>query len=289
VRHFRAQVTSDVIGLHTTSPENTSLWGATEVDWHGEGSTAPQLNEAAAISWYGKLRERGFHPLLTDSNGKGGYHLRAFFRAPGPTPRVFGFLQWLVSDHERYGLPTPPELFPKQERIGPGRFGNWLRCPGRHHTADHWSRVWDGKRWLECSEAVTFILGLEGDSPDLLVSDMIAQRPVVCPPPCTMLIAPRRSRDDHLSTCIRSYLKKLPRGLGEGQHRDDYAYVFASWLVRDLALPDHVALVWLEEWDARNAVAKGTDRLREILLNVHKYGKRPLGCGLKDRRAVVRI
>ena len=54
-------------------------------------------------------------------------------------------------------------------------------------------------------------------------------------------------------------------------------------------IPDHVTLVWLEEWDARNAVAKGTDRLREILLSVHKYAKRPLGCGLKDRRVVVRI
>jgi hypothetical protein len=143
VRHFRAGLTSDVIGLHTTSPENTSLWGATEVDWHGEGSTAPGLNEAAALGWHGKLRERGFQPLMTDSNGKGGFHLRTLFRTPVPTPRVFGFLQWLVSDHARYGLPVPPELFPKQEQIAPGRFGNWLRCPGRHHTVDHWSRVWN--------------------------------------------------------------------------------------------------------------------------------------------------
>ena len=48
VRHFRARGPADVVGLHTTSPEDTSLWGTVEIDWHGLGSTPPAANEAAS-------------------------------------------------------------------------------------------------------------------------------------------------------------------------------------------------------------------------------------------------
>src|SRR5262245_24468203 len=52
VRHFRAGGPEDVVGLHTTGPENTSKWGTVEVDWHGPDGAAPQANWAAARGWY---------------------------------------------------------------------------------------------------------------------------------------------------------------------------------------------------------------------------------------------
>jgi hypothetical protein len=76
----------------------------------------------------------------------------------------------------------------------------------------------------------------------------------------------------------------MPTGLGEGQHRDDYAYHFAAFLVRDLNLPDAEALGWLTEWDGRQALPKGEDRLREILASAHRYGRRAYGSGLHTRR-----
>ncbi|HJT75690.1 MAG TPA: hypothetical protein VJ739_00660, partial [Gemmataceae bacterium] len=55
---------------------------------------------------------------------------------------------------------------------------------------------------------------------------------------------------------------------------------FGSFLARDLALPDDVALRWLEAWDRGNSPPKGRDRLAEILANVHLYGERAYGSGL---------
>jgi hypothetical protein len=54
-RHFSARGPEDLVGLHTTSPANTSLWGAVEVDRHGEQGNSPEANLAAVLAWYGRL------------------------------------------------------------------------------------------------------------------------------------------------------------------------------------------------------------------------------------------
>jgi hypothetical protein len=43
-----------------------------------------------------------------------------------------------------------------------------MRLPGRHHSRDYWSRVWDGTNWLAGHAAIDFVLALRGDSPDLV-------------------------------------------------------------------------------------------------------------------------
>jgi hypothetical protein len=65
-------------------------------------------------------RPLDFHPLLTASNGVGGYHLRILFTRPVPTPQLFGFLQALVRDYRTVDLPVVPETFPKQS--GPVKY-----------------------------------------------------------------------------------------------------------------------------------------------------------------------
>src|SRR5262249_49142833 len=71
---------------------------------------------------------------------------------------------------------------------------------------------------------------------------------------------------------------RLPHG-GEGSGRDDVAFCFACFLVRDLALDDGTALEWLCIWDQGNTSPKGRDRLTEILANAHAYGQHPVGSG----------
>src|SRR5262249_50839093 len=143
-----------IVGLHTTNLTNNSRWCAVDLDSHGPTSTPAHVNLAAVINWYGRLQELGFHPLLEDSDGAGGYHLWPVFDEPVPTPNVFAFVQWLVRDHAAQGMPNPPEIFPKQARIKPGGFGNWLRLPGRHHSRAHWSPVWNGSTRLEGAAAI---------------------------------------------------------------------------------------------------------------------------------------
>jgi hypothetical protein len=78
-------------------------------------------------------------------------------------------------------------------------------------------------------------------------------------------------------------MRRLPNG-GEGSGRDDTAFHFAAWLVRDLALNDGTALQWLELWDAGNSPPKGRETLAAILKNARAYGQRAIGCGRQPDR-----
>ncbi len=165
-RHFRAAGRADLLGLHTAGPDNLSLGGALDIDRHGEGGS-PDLNLAAALHWHGRMADHGFTPLLTESNGAGGYHLRQLLARPADGAAVFHFLRRLTADYRQLGLASPPEQFPKQpdvRRCAKG-LGNWLRLPGRHHRREFWSRAWSGAGWLDGRAAVDFILSLAGDSP----------------------------------------------------------------------------------------------------------------------------
>jgi hypothetical protein len=284
VAHFRATAPEHVVGLHTTSPDNLSLWGAVEVDWHGEGGNSAQANLTAALAWYDELIRLGFRPLLTDSNGKGGYHLRVLFQEPVATPIIFTFLRWLTRDHASHGLTAAPETFPKQPRVEAGKFGNWLRLPGRHHSRDHWSQTWEGSRWLIGGDAANHLLTFTGDPPSLLPPELVVpvRRESAAPPSARPLVAPAALAAPvcSLTRRISAYMARLPR-LGEGQGRDDVAYRFACWLVRDMALLDDVALEWLRRWDAGNAPPKGEGALRKVVASAHAYGRSAYGTGLR--------
>lgn len=163
--HYCALARQDIVGVHSTRfPENTSKWGATDIDHHGEGSTPAAVNLKAAMAWYDGLVAANFRPLLIDSNGAGGYHLWVLFREPLPTATVFNFMRAVVGDHAEYGMDVPPEVFPKQSRVTANNpCGNWLRLPGKHHSREHWSKVWDGSQWLDGNWAIDFMLTLTGD------------------------------------------------------------------------------------------------------------------------------
>jgi hypothetical protein len=178
VRHFGARRTRHVAGLHTTSPANTCRWGALDLDRHGDAGPAPATTRAAALHWFGRLCALGFHPLLTESDGKGGYHLHVVFSEPVPAARMFSFLCWLVTDYATIGLPGPPETYPKQPAVAPpgqaGQYGSWMRLAGRHHTRAYWGRVWDGDEWLGGNQAIDHILSIRGDDPGLIPTAAVA-------------------------------------------------------------------------------------------------------------------
>jgi hypothetical protein len=281
-RHFRGARHEHIIGLHTTSPDNSCRWGAVDIDRHGDSGNDPAANLAAAVAWHDRLRGLGLSPLLSDSNGAGGFHLLTVFREPVPTARVFALMRWLVADYSAHGLTAPPECFPKQPHLPPGGYGNWLRLPGRHHTREHWSAVWDGARWLSGADAVAYLLTFRGDPPALVPPEAAAPPP---PPPRRSYPSPSpiAAGNPNLSRRVAGYMARLPH-LGEGQGRDDVAFSFACWLVRDMQLADDVALQWLRLWDAGNRPPKGEDALRKVVAGAHAYGRAAYGCG-RDRQA----
>jgi hypothetical protein len=261
--HFRGERPEHVVGIHTTSPECWCRFGTVEIDAHGPDGNKAEATRRAALGWYDRATALGFHPLLWDSDGSGGFHLDLLFAQPVRTANLFWWLREFVEDHAKYGLPHRPETFPKQAAVNPdpagkGHYGNWVRLIGRHHTKDVWATVWDGSQWLDGAEAVEHVLGLTGDSPTVIPAD-----------------AEIRGR-------ARAYRRKIPNR-SEGNGRDDVAYQYLAFLVRNLAMPDADALGYAEEWDAGNSPPKGRARLEEILANVHQYGQGAYGAGMNGR------
>ena len=162
-KHFRTRAPAGQLGIHSCSPDLTSRWLAIDIDLHDTDdlSVSPEGNFAAAHGWFQALVAQGLDPLLLDSNGVGGFHLLVVFAMPMSTDSVHHFGTQLVADYERRGLDQRPEVFPDKPTWD--RYGDWLRLPGRHHSRDHYTRVWNDEPfndqpWLEGHDAIDRIL-----------------------------------------------------------------------------------------------------------------------------------
>jgi len=168
--HYCGNDRGKLIGLHAISVENTSRWFAIDIDQHGDdGPVLGKENINAAFAWYGDLQVLGFKPLLLDANGAGGYHVLVCLSEEVSSRTVHGFVSDFVQNYADFGLKQAPAVFPGEPEVNPHRpYGSWWRLPGRHHTIEYWTKVWDGERWLEDQEAIEAILSIEGDSPELI-------------------------------------------------------------------------------------------------------------------------
>ena len=162
-KHFKTRRSSGVLGIHGSGSDGSARWLGIDIDLHDDDdlSVTREGNFVAAKAWMDRLIEIGFDPLLMDSDGRGGFHLLIIFEQPMAATSVRKFGEQLVADFSQRGLDAAPELFPGQHRHG--SYGSWLRLPGRHHTHEHYTRVWNDEpwseeNWLEGHEAIDRIL-----------------------------------------------------------------------------------------------------------------------------------
>ena len=158
-QHFSGQRT---LGIYSTSPDDeTCGWAVIDIDAHGDehDQELAELNWKFAHETFERLTAGGFACRLLDSNGAGGFHLWIKFPERLPAAIAYRFGKWLTAG-------TDHESFPKQPKLSGKRFGNPVRLPGRHHTRDHWTRVWDGQNWLSGQQAIDAILSLTGSGSD---------------------------------------------------------------------------------------------------------------------------
>ena len=175
--HFGLTSLESLIGLYTTSTDDKCKSLTIDFDRHdGESEDLVKKNWQLALSIYETLESLGLHPLLIDSNGTGGLHLRVLFDTLAPAAQIREFGLWLVREWEKFGLSKPPEVFPKQNTIH-GKFGNFVRLIGRHHQRQFLSTVWDGKKWQEGEDAIKMILSREGDSTELIPKEAFVIQP----------------------------------------------------------------------------------------------------------------
>ena len=103
------------------------------------------------------------------------------FERPMDTKTVRKFCERLISDYQKLGLDRSPDIFPGS--TGANHHGSWLRLPGRHHTKQHFTRVWndepwdEGNKWLEGHEAIDRILAIAPASADSLEAAGILVKP----------------------------------------------------------------------------------------------------------------
>ena len=200
LRHFRAERTEDIVGLHSGSvgPDSTARWCGIDIDAHSDDDD-PDSNRRAAEHWFDVSTHLGLRPILVASNGRGGYHLWLTFREPIPLAAAYVAIRWLVRDHGNCGLKSPPETFPKQSRLAasgkPGEYGNWLRLPGRHHKREYRSQIWNGANWLDGADAGQHLLTIEGADPVHLIgkATRFAESLPKAPPPKAPIRATERA------------------------------------------------------------------------------------------------
>ena len=162
IKHFKA-TDGGVLGIHSIGRDGSSRWFAIDIDRHDDDdlSVTAEGNFVAALGWYQDLQQMGFDPLLLDSNGKGGFHIWVILGQPIRSKSLRAFAERFISNFAQRGLDNQPDLFPGSH--GSNRLGSWLRLPGRHHTREHFTRVyndqaWDDRTWLEGHDAIDRIL-----------------------------------------------------------------------------------------------------------------------------------
>ncbi len=153
--HFKLK---RILGAHANSDGDAhSKWACFDYDYHPGQANQPEPidNMRSAITLYEELKALGMSCLLEDSNGLGGYHVWVLFAEPQPSKEVVTFAAAAAA---KYGV-IVPEYYPPSPSNEPGA---WVRIPGKHHTQDHISRIWDGEAWREGEDAIRLILAVTG-------------------------------------------------------------------------------------------------------------------------------
>lgn len=258
-RHLHAHFAgARVMGLHA-SDGAASRWLAFDFDCHAGDPATRAENLAASGRLVAALRVQGCAPVVEDSDGRGGLHVWVLFDAPVPTADAFCF-----ADDLRTQAGATCEVFPKQRVIPPGRFGNWLRLPGRHHTRAHWSRMAHAGRWLAGRAAVGALLA----APSSSASRVPAAPPAILPSPAA--IPPRRDTEGQ-DRRVAAYLAKVDRGLRDG--RKCTAFRLGAALLHDFGLSPNAARSLLAEWNADNVPPLDDATLAALLVNAGTYGR----------------
>jgi|GEM_PF-2428521 len=288
--HFLATRPEHVLGFHALGIDSSGKWAALDIDAH-TAADSPEANERFAKAKYADIVVLGAHPLLTESDGKGGYHLRVLFRERVAGTLLFRFAAWMADGHT---LGKRPESFPKQPKLRTDcPFGNWLRSPGKHPKREFWSRVWNGEEWLEGRAAVSFILALTGDDPALIPAEVVSPT-VKSPPPPPSSSSSSSSRESgdrgkrmpNIEQRAVAYLRKCEPSVS-GQKGHDRAFAAARAVRYGFSLSEGDTLALLQEefnprcqppWSEREllhkireADTKPFDKPRGYLLNSAAY------------------
>jgi putative DNA primase/helicase len=276
VQHFRGEIT---IGLHTTAPGNTCRSVTFDVDAHDDKPETAEQNWQTVLVLFSKLAAMGLDPLVTDSDGKGGYHVKIILKKPIASSFAFRFGKMLAAD-----LPGKVEVFPKQAEIDADGYGNFIRLYGKHHKRDHWTRVWDGSEWIEGTAAIDTILMYDGDDPAIIVRHVRSAEEQERKANHASNGKHHHDGTDAVKRCI-AYLEKCPDSI-EGEHGHDKLFRAACECLRFGLTSDGDILDVLTWFNARKCSPPWSERelAHKIASARRKVTGSDIGSRLRDDR-----
>ena len=254
-----------VIGIHLISLENTCKSVKIDIDAHPDGDTSELAakNLTIALGICDRARAIGLTPLLTDSNGKGGYHLEIILSAAIPSQDANHFGLWLArgfNPNKKDGIEVFPKRSDRETEKGFG--GGWVRLYGKHHKRDHWTKVYDFERaaagfnpWFEGEEAIAAILRHCGDDPTLVLAhrEEYSRRPAPRQAPMPSS-APLGQRPFNAVERARAYLATMepPDPRPENSMDASTQLLKGASVAIGFALSDEEAVTLLRDWDMAN-------------------------------------
>jgi hypothetical protein len=250
VRHYKGNL---IIGVHDLSVDNRCKRVLADIDAHDDDNKADlDLNWRTALRIAKLMQDVGLHPLIFDSNGKGGYWISAFFKKPISAAAAYQLGVGIKSYLAAEGM-AKIEWFPKQPKLSIDcPYGNWTRLPGRHHKRDHWTRIYDPAqgRWIDGEAAVRRLLQIAGDDTKTILEAYAQHEAKVASngqPRSKKKNKRRRSEGEDRATeeDLREALKCLP-----DSWTNDYGGETGNtaWLGTGMALQDWDPLRGLNLW-----------------------------------------
>jgi hypothetical protein len=268
--HFRGD---RLIGVHLIGLDNTCKFIAIDIDAHGDTPDVAAKNMEIALELDRRAHEVDLHTTISDSNGKGGYHLKIIFSRAISAQDAYYFGMWLARGFKP-NKPGGIEVFPKRadRDSEKGYGGGWIRADGKHHKHDHWTKVWSPEgEWLEGDEAINALLAHVGDDPGKLASVDYMPPPVPPPRPPTAAILPG-DRPANAQERARHYLNKLepPDPRPENPMDASTQLLKGASVCNGFALDESTALQLLAQWDSTNPCGRYPDseycrKLRDAL------------------------
>lgn len=155
------------LGVVPILDDGTCWWGAIDVDNHGQSVDLPIVDIA------GRVKDRGY-PLICCRSKSGGVHLYLFLKKPCKARNV---RQLLRSWADGLAISGVDCVFPKQDALATGQFGNWINLPYFDAVSTgRYAVLADGKRlslsdFLDLADASRFeLLDLDGYAPPCISS-----------------------------------------------------------------------------------------------------------------------
>lgn len=110
----------------------------------------------------GELPDANLHCLLLERSGRKGWHVWLLLDSPLPARQVRAWVsegfntRWVkVGAFTGGAYPAPLEIFPKQDYVDEGGFGNLVKLPlGRHAVSGNWSEFVPVPGWASSIEDV---------------------------------------------------------------------------------------------------------------------------------------